>query len=75
MAIMGKRLNAQTCVQLIHYRYQSRIVAIIFSVGFAISFGMTCGGQFLNAAKLFSTILGADMFYVGLVLTGIVIFV
>ncbi len=75
MAIMGKRIHAQTCVQLVHYRFQSRAVAILFSVGVAVAFTINCGGQLLNAAKLFSTILGADMFLVGLILTGIVIFV
>lgn len=75
LAILGKRINAQTCVQLIHYRFQSRTVAIIFSLGVAIAFTINCGGQLLNAAKLFSTILGADLFHVGLVLTGIVILI
>lgn len=75
MAILGRRIKAQTCVQLVHFRFQSRIVAIIFSVGFAAAFIINCGGQLLNAAKLFSTILGAEMFHVGLILTGVVIFV
>ena len=75
MAILGKRIKAQTCVQLIHFRFQSRIVAIILSAGFVVSFTINCGGQLLNAAKLFSTILGADLFHVGLVLTGVVIFI
>lgn len=74
MAILGRRIHAQTCVQMIHFRFQSRIVAIVISVGFALSFTINCGGQLLNAAKLFSTILGADLFHVGLVLTGVVIF-
>lgn len=75
MAILGKRIKAQTCVQLVHFRFQSRPVAVIFSVGFAAAFTINCGGQLLSAAKLFSTLLGADLFQVGLILTGIVIFV
>ena len=75
MAIMGRRIHAQTCVQLVHYRYQSKVVAVIFAGGLAVAYTINCGGQLLNAAKLFSTILGADMFLVGLVMTGIVIFI
>lgn len=72
-AILGHRIHAQTSVQMLHYRYQSKAAAVIFSVGIAISLTISAGGQMLSAAKLFTTITGADSYIIGLVLTVVVI--
>lgn len=55
LAIIQKRLHAQTVVQCIHHRYQSRGLTMMLVACMAIFMTMLSGGQFLSAAKVFGT--------------------
>ncbi len=72
-AIIGHRIKGQTSIQVLHYRYQSKACAAFFAVGVAIALTISAGGQMLSAAKLFTTITGADSYLLGLALTAVII--
>ena len=72
-AIVRHRINAQTAIQMVHHRYQSRTVAIILALFSAVFLTINSGGQFLSAAKVFSTVLGTDAYTLGLAAAAITI--
>ena len=73
IAIVKNRIHGQTSVQMLHHRYQSREVTIVITL-FAILFLMiTTGAQFLNAARIFSIILGEKAYSIGMIVCILVI--
>lgn len=74
-AIMKERLNATTLVQLMHHRYQSRGCTIILILASIVFLTVSGGGQLLNAAKVFSAILGTGAYSVGLIIAAIIIII
>lgn len=73
-AILHERIGAETSVQLMHYRYQSKTVAITLTLITVVFLTVNAGGQLMSAAKLFGAVLGDSAYTIGLlVATGIII--
>ena len=75
LAIIQKRLHAQTVVQCIHHRYQSRGLTMLLVACMTIFMTMLAGGQFLSAAKVFGAILGHEAYTIGLIVSAVIILV
>ena len=73
LAIIRQRLNAQTAVQCLHHRYQSKGLTIVIVSFLVIFLVILSGGQFVNAAKIFGVILGDDAYTIGLIIAAVVI--
>ena len=58
---------------MLHHRYQSRNVTIVITLLTIIFLMITTGAQFLNAARIFSLILGDKAYSIGMILCILVI--
>lgn len=74
-AILRRRIDAQTILQLLHHRFQSRRVVITATAITILFLTVNAGGQFLNAARIFSVVMGTDTYVAGLVLAVVVVLV
>lgn len=74
-AIIRHRLNAQTAIQVVHHRYQSKTVTVVLALFSAVFLTINAGGQFLSAAKVFSTVLGTSAYTIGLIAAVVTIIV
>lgn len=73
IAIVKERIHGQTSVHMLHHRYQSKNVTIVITLLTIIFLMITTGAQFLNAARIFSLILGDKAYNIGMILCILVI--
>lgn len=71
--IMKNRLNAVTPTQFLNHRYQSKATTLVITLSSCIFLLSTVAGQFVNAAKIFATILGTNAYLIGMIVAAIVI--
>lgn len=74
-AIMRRRIQAETILQLLHHRFQSRKVVITATAVTVLFLTVNAGGQFLNAARVFSAIMGTGTYAAGLALAVLTVLV
>ena len=72
-SIMKQRLHADTIVQLIHHRFQSKRIVVVLSLCSAVFGVIALSGQFVSAAKIFSAILGSGVYKMGLILSVVLV--
>ncbi len=72
MAIVARRIDAVTVIDVIRHRYQSDLLAGLAAAIIVLFFGATMVAQFVGGAKLFEAVTGYSYMY-GLVLFGITV--
>ncbi len=72
MAIVGRKIDAVTVIDVIRHRYQSDIIAMISAVIIVLFFSATMVAQFVGGAKLFEAVTGYS-YMTGLVVFGLVV--
>ncbi len=74
MAIVGRKIDAVTVIDVIRHRYQSDAIAMISAVIIVLFFSATMVAQFVGGAKLFEAVTGYS-YMTGLVVFGLVVVV
>lgn len=72
MAIVGRKIDAVTVIDVIRHRYQSDALAVISAVIIVLFFSATMVAQFVGGAKLFEAVTGYS-YLTGLFVFGIVV--
>lgn len=72
IAIVSRKINAVTVIDIIRERYQSDFLANVSAAIIVIFFGATMVAQFVGGAKLFETVTGYSYIF-GLVLFGAIV--
>ena len=72
MAIVSRKINAVTVIDVIRHRYQSDALANLSAVIIVLFFSATMVAQFVGGAKLFEAVTGYS-YVVGLVVFGLVV--
>ena len=72
MAIVGRKIDAVTVIDVIRHRYQSDALAVISAVIIVLFFSATMVAQFVGGAKLFEAVTGYS-YITGLCVFGIVV--
>lgn len=72
MAIVGRKIDAVTVIDVIRHRYQSDAIAGISAVIIVVFFSATMVAQFVGGAKLFEAVTGYS-YLTGLVVFGLVV--
>lgn len=72
MAIMGHRTNAQTVLQLLRHRYDSKAVSLVMGITSMVFLVPYCASQFAGGAKLFAVVSGTGNYYLGLIIFSVV---
>ena len=67
-AIIKERIHGRSCIQMLHHRYQSKEVTIVVTLSMVVFLMITTGAQFLNAARIFTMILGNNAYSVGMII-------
>ena len=74
MAIVGRRIDAVTVIDVIRHRYQSNLLANLSALVIVLFFSATMVAQFVGGAKLFQAVTGYS-YMTGLLVFGIVVIV
>lgn len=74
MAIISRKINAVTVIDVIRHRYQSDALANLSAVIIVLFFSATMVAQFVGGAKLFEAVTGYS-YVIGLVVFGLVVVV
>ncbi len=72
MAIVSRKINAVTVIDVIRHRYQSDVLANISAVIIVLFFSATMVAQFVGGAKLFEAVTGYS-YVTGLMVFGLVV--
>lgn len=72
MAMVARKIDAVTVIDVIRHRYQSDILANLSAVIIVLFFSVTMVAQFVGGAKLFEAVTGYS-YMTGLVLFGLVV--
>ena len=72
MAIVARKIDAVTVIDVIRHRYQSDAIAVISAVIIVLFFSATMVAQFVGGAKLFEAVTGYS-YLTGLVVFGLVV--
>lgn len=72
MAIVGRKIDAVTVIDIIRHRYQSDVIAMISAVIIVLFFSATMVAQFVGGAKLFEAVTGYS-YLTGLCVFGLVV--
>lgn len=72
MAIVGRKIDAVTVIDIIRHRYQSDAIAMISAVIIVLFFSATMVAQFVGGAKLFEAVTGYS-YLTGLCVFGLVV--
>lgn len=72
MAIVSRKINAVTVIDVIRHRYQSDVLANVSAIIIVLFFSATMVAQFVGGAKLFEAVTGYS-YVVGLVVFGLVV--
>ena len=72
IAIVSRKLNAVTVIDVLRHRYESDVLANLSAVIIILFFGATMVAQFVGGAKIFEAVTGYS-YITGLVLFGLVI--
>lgn len=72
MNIMAKRTDAQTVVQLMRHRYESKAFGLLLGAVFIIFLLPYSASQFSGGAKLLSAIIGADNYRLGVFIFAVI---
>ena len=72
MAIVARKIDAVTVIDVIRHRYQSDAIAVISAVIIVLFFSATMVAQFVGGAKLFEAVTGYS-YVTGLVVFGLVV--
>ena len=72
MAIVGRKIDAVTVIDVIRHRYQSDALAVISAVIIVLFFSATMVAQFVGGAKLFEAVTGFP-YVVGLSIFGLTV--
>lgn len=71
MAVLSRRTNSLTVIDLIYARFNSRALCVILSLVLLIFFSATIVGQFVGGAQIFAAITGLD-YKIGLIMFAVV---
>ena len=74
MAIVSRKIDAVTVIDVIRHRYQSDLLANLSAIIIVLFFSATMVAQFVGGAKLFEAVTGYS-YVVGLVVFGLVVVV
>lgn len=74
MAIVGRKIDAVTVIDVIRHRYQSNALANISAVIIVLFFAATMVAQFVGGAKLFEAVTGYS-YMTGLIIFGLAVIV
>lgn len=74
MALVSRKLNAVTVIDVLRARYRSDALAIIAALVIVVFFGTTMIAQFVGGAKLFAAVTGYS-YLIGLVLFGLAVII
>ena len=74
MAIIGRKLDAVTVIDVIRHRYQSDAIAGLSAVIIVLFFSATMVAQFVGGAKLFEAVTGYS-YLTGLMVFGLVVII
>ena len=72
MAIVARKIDAVTVIDVIRHRYQSDAIAVVSAVIIVLFFSATMVAQFVGGAKLFEAVTGYS-YLTGLVVFGLVV--
>ena len=72
MAIVGRKIDAVTVIDIIRHRYQSDAIAMISAIIIVLFFSATMVAQFVGGAKLFEAVTGYS-YLTGLCVFGLVV--
>ncbi len=72
MAIVSRKIDAVTVIDVIRHRYQSNLLANLSAIIIVLFFSATMVAQFVGGAKLFEAVTGYS-YVVGLVVFGLVV--
>lgn len=72
MAIVGRKIDAVTVIDVIRHRYQSDAIAMISAIIIVLFFSATMVAQFVGGAKLFEAVTGYS-YLTGLCVFGLVV--
>ena len=72
MAIVARKIDAVTVIDVIRHRYQSDAIAVVSAVIIVLFFSATMVAQFVGGAKLFEAVTGYS-YVTGLVVFGLVV--
>ncbi len=72
MALVGRKIDAVTIIDVIRHRYQSDALANISAIIIVVFFAATMVAQFVGGAKLFEAVTGYS-YLVGLIVFGLVV--
>lgn len=72
LAIISRRINGVTIIDLLRARYKSNVVVILSSIAMLIFFTGTIVAQFIGGARLFETVTGYS-YTIGLILFSVVV--
>ena len=72
MALVSRKLNAVTVIDVLRARYRSDALAIVAALVIVVFFGTTMIAQFVGGAKLFAAVTGYS-YLTGLVLFGLAV--
>lgn len=67
MAVLARRTDSLTVIDLIHARYHSKSLSVLLAVVLLVFFTATVVGQFMGGAQIFAAITGYD-YKIGLLL-------
>lgn len=74
MAIISRKINAVTVIDVIRHRYQSDLLANLSAVIIVLFFSATMVAQFVGGAKLFEAVTGYS-YVIGLLVFGLVVII
>ena len=60
LAIIGRKIEAYTIIDVIHYRYANKSLTLLLSIVLLIFFTAMVVGQFIGGAQIFTAITGLD---------------
>lgn len=72
MAMVSRKIDAVTIIDVIRHRYQSDVLANISAIIIVIFFAATMVAQFVGGAKLFEAVTGYS-YLTGLIVFGLVV--
>lgn len=72
MAVVSRKIDAVTIIDIIRHRYQSDVLANVSAVIIVIFFAATMVAQFVGGAKLFEAVTGYS-YLVGLIVFGLAV--
>lgn len=71
MAVLSRRTGALTVIDLLHERYQNRLLSLILAFFLIVFFTVTIVGQFIGGAQIFAALTGLD-YKIGLLIFAVV---